>query len=108
MKLDVTRDVVSDLWPLYRSGDASGDSRRLVDAFVAEDRAFAATLQESEKLAGVVPAPRLSPDAERRLLDDARERAHAKLLIIGAAVGLTGVLLLASLGGALFVMYHRL
>ena len=108
MKLEVTRDVVSDLWPLRRSGEASDDSQKLVDAFLAEDRAFATTLRESEKRTGVVPALRLSPDAERRLLDDARERARAKLLIIGAAVALTGILLLASLGGAMFMMFHRL
>lgn len=108
MMLEVTRDVVSDLWPLRRSGEASDDSRKLIDAFLAEDLAFAATLRESEKLGGMVPALHLSPDAERRLLDDARERARAKMLIIGAAVALTGILLLASLGGAMFMMFHRL
>ena len=108
MKLEVTRDVVNDLWPLCRSGDASPDSRNLVEAFLAEDAGFASRLQESERVAHVVPAVRLSPDAERRLLDDARERAQAKLVLIGAVVALVGFLMLAALGGAMyFVAFNR-
>jgi hypothetical protein len=109
MKLEVTRDVVSDLWPLYRSGEASADSRGLVDAFLSKDASFASTLRESEKLPGMVPAVRLSPEAERRLLDDGRERAQTKLLLIGAGIALLGLVMLTALGGALWVFVaHRL
>jgi hypothetical protein len=104
MKLEVTQDIVSDLWPLYRSGDVSADSRALVDAYLSENGPFAATLRESEKLSSVVPPLRLSPDAERRLLDDARERAHMKLLLIGAAVALAGIVALGALAGAWFLL----
>jgi len=103
MMLEVTRDVVSDLWPLYRSGEASADSRALVDKFLAENSTFAATLQESVNLSGAMPGLRLSPDAERRLLDDARQRARLKLLVIGGSIALGGLILLAVFGGALFI-----
>ena len=49
MRLEVTRDVVNDLWPLCRSGEASADSRTLVDTYLAQDSNFARTLQESAK-----------------------------------------------------------
>jgi len=107
MKLEVTHDVISDLWPLCRSGEASVDSQGLVDAFLHEDGAFAKTLKESENLAAVVPRLRLSPDAERRLLDDARRRAQMKLLVIGGTIALGGLVLLCSLGAALFVFAHH-
>ena len=55
-----------------------------------------------------MPALQLSPDAERRLLDDARQRARMKLVIIGAAVALTGILLLSAFGGALWLAATRL
>ncbi len=103
MKLEVSRDVVSDLWSLCRSGDASTDSRALVDAFLSEDGAFAATLKERERLPGVMPALRLSPDAERRLLDQARERARMKLLVIGGAIAVAGFVAIVALAGVLFV-----
>ena len=106
----VTRDVVSDLWPLYRSGEASADSQALVDAFLSEDGPFASMLQESERLLDAKPALRLSPDAERRLLDEARKRARMKLLVIGGSIALAGLVALAALvalGGLLFTMFFR-
>ena len=102
MKLEVTRDVVSDLWPLCRSKEASADSRSLVDAFLSEDAPFASTLKECEKLRGVMPALRLSPDAERRLLDQARERTRLKLLVIGGAIAVGGFLMLVAIFGLRF------
>ncbi len=104
MMYDVTRDVVSDLWPLYRGGDASHDSRKLVEAFLAEDPGFASMLQASGRAATVMPAMRLSPDAERRLLDAARERVRLRLLVIGGGIALAAIILLAALAGLLFVM----
>jgi len=106
MKAEVTRNVISDLWPLYRSREASADSRALVDAYLSTDSAFTAILQESEKLAPTMPSLQLSPEAERLLLDDARERARWKLLVIGGAVGLVGLMLLAALGGALLMFFR--
>jgi len=97
MKLEVTRDVVADLWPLYESGEASMDTRALVDAFLSEDRPFASKLAESQQgpRLTMMPAVRLSPDAERRLLDDARERAQAKMILVGLAIAVAGFVLLA-------------
>ena len=103
MTLEVTRNVVSDLWPLYSSGDASIDTRSLVDAFLVEDAAFAAQLRQSRDLSPLVPGIRLSPDAERQLLDDARRRARTKLLLIGGGVALAGFLVLASFLGVLYI-----
>lgn len=103
MKLDVTRDVVSDLWPLCQSGDATADSRALVTQFLAQDAAFTAVLEAGEKLGRVLPATRLSPDAELRLLQDAQQRARLKLLIIGGSIVLGfGVLLTALIGALVF------
>ena len=41
----MTRDVVTDLWPLYEAGEASADTRALVDDFLAQDPSFAAALR---------------------------------------------------------------
>ncbi len=108
MKLEVSRDVVSDLWALCRAQEASADSRTLVETFLAEDRAFAATLDASARPALLVPRTQFSPDAERRLVDDARDRARLRLLLAGAAIGLTALILLTALAGALFFMARQL
>ena len=97
MNIEVTRDLVTDLWPLYRSGEASGDARRLVDDFLAADTDFAEILRASEKLLGATPTLRLSPDTERALLDNARQRARNKWLVIGGALAFGGVIMLTAL-----------
>lgn len=107
MRLDVTRDVVSDLWALCCTGDASADSRALVDAFLAEDTAFAESLKESEAMNTIVPRVTLSPDAERRMLDDAAKNARLKLLVIGGSVTLAAVLLLAAFAGILVAFFGQ-
>ncbi|MGE5237046.1 MAG: hypothetical protein ACM3O7_11920 [Acidobacteriota bacterium] len=102
MKLDVPRDVIGDLWPLVRGGEASAASRSLVETYLAEDAAFGETLRKAELIAPSMPAIRLSADAERRLLDDARERARIKLILVGVAIATASLALLAALAGALF------
>ena len=102
MKFEVTPDVVGDLWPLCRSGDASAGSRALVDAYLAQDSALAEELRRGDNLAGVMPGFRLSPDAERRLLDDVRQRARTKLLLVGGTIALCGLLAIAAFIGALY------
>jgi len=103
MTLQVTPAVVRDLWALCRAGEASPDSRALVDAYLSADSALAATLKESERLGQVVPAVRLSPDAERRLLDEARARARLKLQIIGGSIAAVAILLFAAFGGVIWL-----
>jgi hypothetical protein len=73
--MTVTRDVVSDLWPLYASGEASADTRALVDAFLASDPAFAASLRESGHVSlCALEAPALPPDHDLMTLDLTRRR----------------------------------
>jgi hypothetical protein len=69
--MKVTRDVILDLWPVYESGAASEDTRRLVDAFLDQDPEFARAIREGEEkmsqtLAAVPVLPH--PDAERAAL----------------------------------------
>ncbi len=42
--MKVTREVVSDLMPLYLSNGASEDTRRLVESFLEQDKEFAQLL----------------------------------------------------------------
>lgn len=105
MKLEVTRDVVSDLWPLCRSGDASADSQKLVEAYLAEHGSFASELKESEMPFQVMPNIRLSPDAEVRLLKEAQKRARLKLLIIGGTIAVILSIGIVALGAAIFLSF---
>ena len=72
--MNVTRHVISDLWPIYASGEASADTRALVEAFLATDPSFAATLRESDGLAISCGVPALPPGHEIAALDRTRRQ----------------------------------
>lgn len=87
MKMDVTSAVVSDLWPVYASGEASPDSRALVESFLAADPEFARTLRESSNLAlGATKAPVLSPDHELKTLALTKRRLMGHLWLLQLAI----------------------
>lgn len=95
----ITRNVVSDLWPLYAAGEASADTRALVEAFLADDPDFARTL----KGAFDVPAAEvaLPPDGEARALARTRKELRGGGWLRGlrlVALTLT-VLALVRIGG---------
>jgi hypothetical protein len=66
----VTRNVIADLWPVYESGDASQDTRALVDEFLAGDPDFGRTLRADARLNGPVTVP---PDVEAASLKRTRD-----------------------------------
>ena len=68
--LNVTRDVVADLWPLYESGEATSDTRTLVDEFLKTDPEFAATL----RAAAAVRPPQIDLQPEPNLVALKRTR----------------------------------
>jgi hypothetical protein len=72
---NVTRDVIVDLWPLYASGEASQDTRGLVEAFLREDPEFVRELRQDARgpLAGH-DVPSLTPDHELRTLAQIKRR----------------------------------
>lgn len=88
----VTRDVVSDLWSIYETGEASADTRALVDAFLADDPAFATVLRRSLSLPRPeMPAPVAS---ETRALKRTRDLVHGRAWLRGVrlfALAMTAV-----------------
>jgi hypothetical protein len=73
--MKVTRNVVTDLWPIYESGEASPDTRALVDDFLANDQEFARRLREQPPpLPGA--AVSVVPDGEATALRRTRDLVH--------------------------------
>ncbi|MFO1187107.1 MAG: hypothetical protein U1E87_06415 [Alphaproteobacteria bacterium] len=83
---DITRSVISDLWPLYKSGEASADSKRIVEEFLSQDREFRTALEESERIQKVLPDMTLSPDTELQLIALARQRIRTIAWLVGSAI----------------------
>lgn len=82
--MTVTRDVILDLWPVYASGDASGDTRALVDAFLRGDPQFAGEITR-EALIPETP-PVLPPDVEAEAFARMRRRLKGYPVLLNFAI----------------------
>jgi hypothetical protein len=88
--MNVTRQVISDLWPLYVAGEASVDTRALIESFLATDPPFAATLRDSAEAGRSIPsAPALDPDHELKTLSLTRRRLRGYLWLLQLAMVFT-------------------
>lgn len=87
---NITRDVIADLWPLYVSGDATADTRGLVEAYLREDPEFAQTLSEiaKERLSRR-DAPSLAPDHELRTSARIKRRLAGPVWLLQLAMVFT-------------------
>ena len=81
---EVTKDVVRDLLPVYLAGDASADTRAVVEAFLAQD----AELRQIVEAAGTFSLPPLEAPAslEMRSLERTRRLLGRKNFWLGFAV----------------------
>jgi hypothetical protein len=80
---DITRDVIADLWPVYESGEASADTRAVVDEFLAGDPAFAGRLRAQPRLNSQVVMP---SDAEAAALKRTRALVHGNAWLRGLRI----------------------
>jgi anti-sigma factor RsiW len=71
--MQVTREVLKDLIALYLAGEASPDTRALVEEALAKDPELAREVAASQAdKAALPPTPELPPAAEKRTLDQTR------------------------------------
>lgn len=83
----VTRDVISDIWPLYVSGDVSADTRRLVEEFLSGDPEFAQG-QRGARRDPLEPykVPALHPDHEMKTLARIKRRLWGYPILLQLAL----------------------
>ncbi len=102
--MDISRDVVTDLLPLYFSGEASADTRALVEAYFAREPEFG---QAARRLVASVTVPKAPPasaadEQEKRTLMRIRSLVRKKNMVLGFA--LASMLMLLLWGGAAIVL----
>ena len=84
IKMDVSSAIVSDLWPVYAAGEASPESRALVETYLASDPDLARMLRDSGNvILGAVPA--LPPDHELKTLELTKRRLWGYLWLLQLA-----------------------
>jgi len=82
--MSITRPVILDLWAAYVSGEASPETRALVEDYLLGDPEFARQLRENP-LGGIAP-PSLPPDVETNAFARARSRLRGFPWLLHLAV----------------------
>jgi len=82
---NITRDVISDLYVLYSSGEVTADSRRMVEEFLSQDPELAASLKESAGTIPTLPAS-LPPAHELKTLDRVKRRLAGPIWLLQLAM----------------------
>ena len=101
--MEVTRNVILDLLPLYMAGEVSADSRQLVEKYLQADPEMA---QLAERTAAInlsedVPLP-LTMEDQMEAYKEAKRLMFWRTVIVAAliAFGLVFVLVMALAAGA--------
>lgn len=89
---NVTREVISDLWPLYLSNDLSADSRRLIEEFLERDPELARELADvGNDALGAYKPPSLPPDHELKTLQRVKRRLWGYPILLQLAMVFSGL-----------------
>jgi hypothetical protein len=87
---NLTRAVITDLWPLYISGDVSPDTRRFVENFLSLYPDFARELKRSQA-EGLPTPPPLQPDHELKTLSRLKRRLAGPIWLLQLAMIFSGI-----------------
>ncbi len=90
--MNVTREVILDLFPVYLSGEASPATRALVEEYLKQDTELAQRLrlQWADNFASAVPSA-LPPELELRSLRRTRRLLTGQAWLLGFAIGFTAL-----------------
>ena len=92
--MEITRNIIQDLIPLYLAGEASADTRTLVEEFVARDPALVAAIkhQQSDFLQRTLTGGKTMPlpqDHEVQTLARTRSTIAHRSWNLGLAIAFT-------------------
>jgi hypothetical protein len=90
--MNVTRDVVEDLVPVYFSGEASEDTIHLVEEYFRQDPQFERSVRAEAGVLAVIgnaSVPLPDGDAEKATLNRIRKILRQQRILFGTALTLT-------------------
>ena len=90
--MNITHDVITDLLPLYLAGEASSDTRALLEEYLRAHPAFAADIRaHAEKSVALLSTPTISPssDHEKATFERVRRFNRRRTQILAFALACT-------------------
>jgi anti-sigma factor RsiW len=86
--MEITRDVVKDLLTVYEAGEASDDTRAIVERWLRSDPELARQVRQAADVSLPSPPP-LAATAEKRALDRTKRQLRRRFVLLGTAVYVT-------------------
>jgi hypothetical protein len=83
--MKVTRDVIRDLLPVYAAGEASRDTRALVEDWLRSDAQLAREVEQAGRVT-LPEVPPLPPTVEKQALDRTRRYVRWRSLLLGFTI----------------------
>ena len=85
--MEITRDVILDLLPLYQAGEVSGDTRVLVEKYLETDPELAAAARDlaTTELPDDIPVP-ITKEDKMEALNEAKKRMLIGTIILAAII----------------------
>jgi anti-sigma factor RsiW len=85
--MNITRDVIRDLIPPYLAGEASADTRALVEQFLASDPEFARTVAREPARFAAAPIPHtLTKEIEMRTIEETKRTVKLQSVVMACAM----------------------
>jgi hypothetical protein len=97
--MKVTRDVVKDLLAVYSAGEASSDTRALVEEWLRSDPELARQAEQAESVT-LPEVPPLSPTVEKQALDRTRRHLRWRMVLFGLAAYVSTLPFSVTFGGS--------
>jgi anti-sigma factor RsiW len=93
--MEITRDVILDLLPLYLANEASPDTNALVEKYLESDPELAEMARESAKMefAGDTPAP-LNQEDRMKAFKEAKRLMFLRTIILAAIISFSVIAIL--------------
>jgi hypothetical protein len=97
--MEITRNVILDLLPLYIAEEVSDDTKTLVEEYLMNDAELQGVAEKSRKLnlTKEVPIP-LSKEDQMEAYEEAKKQLFWKVLIAGVAISVVVIAFLAFAG----------
>jgi anti-sigma factor RsiW len=99
--MKVTKDVVKDLLTVYLAGEATPDTRALVEEWLRTDPDLARQAEQARGLS-LPAAPGLPPTVEKRALDRTRRHLRWRSVLLGFTIYVTTLPLTVTFNSAGF------
>ena len=106
--MEVTRNVILDLLPLYLAGEVSPDSRKLVEKYLQTDPELARLAERTAaiNLTNEIPVP-LTKEDQMEAYKEAKKVMFWRTIVVAALIVFTLVVVLAMVALAGAFLYSR-